>query len=313
MHFKFLIPITLATILAFKGAVQFAPVPQNVSQSIIGENTPAVSNASTISNQTIEETAAPVSSLLDDENSHDIDTVEKDNSDTKKTKKKSKGMNGFIIFCIAFPVSAIEYFFRSLALLIINFIYYLIVWPIKAFFNLCFVKRFFATLATPFIIKEYPPRHESNNGNNSNEKAIVNCSGEEEGTTVKRSQVEQYMFDERKLHEIANSVFSPELQCCAEFIRDDLYAAHPEHLLRLHPCSICLEHFLYEDILLLLPCDHVIHLDCLHDFKRASLTPNSNQVAMVRCPTCQLNLVRLYQYYIDHGLDFKEVKFDNRA
>ncbi|CCH45969.1 putative membrane protein [Wickerhamomyces ciferrii] len=72
MRFKLLIPITLITILAFNSATQAAPVPQNVSESIISEEVPTISNSSTISNRTIEATATFISSLVNDdyESSH---------------------------------------------------------------------------------------------------------------------------------------------------------------------------------------------------------------------------------------------------
>ncbi|CCH45962.1 Zinc finger SWIM domain-containing protein 2 [Wickerhamomyces ciferrii] len=372
MHFKFLIPIALATILAFNGAIQAAPVPQNISESIIDENTPTVSNATTISNQTIEETATPVSSLLDDENSHYMN-AEKDNNETKKKKKKSKGLHvvSIVFISLLCPVVGIwlyigflniskEYSrkryqnflemtkyikrdvkgkgqpwstylrrvifnWKTLGILIIglslaglviliwNIFKYLFIWPIMAIFNFGVVKKFFATLATPFKIDEYPPPHESNNGNNSNETTTAKGSDEVQGNIVKRSQVEQYIFDEGKLFETANSIFSPEFQCCEELTGDALFEKYPDHASKREPCPICLESLHSNDLLLLLPCNHVYHRACLHDFKRSLQTANLNQVIMVRCPTCQLNLVRLYQYYIDHGLDFKEVKFDNRA
>ncbi|CCH45970.1 putative membrane protein [Wickerhamomyces ciferrii] len=190
---------------------------------------------------------------------------------------------------------------------------YLIVWPIKTFLSLRFVILFFKAIVNPFKIKQYPPPYKPNKKRNSNKKTKANGTNEVQGKIVKRSQVDQYIFNQSTLNATANSIFSPEFQYCEELTRDALFEKYPDHAKKRELCSICIENLHSKDLLLLLPCDHVYHRDCLHDFKRTLQTTNSNQVVMVRCPTCQLNLVRLYQYYIDHGLDFKEVKFDNKG
>ncbi|CCH42851.1 E3 ubiquitin-protein ligase [Wickerhamomyces ciferrii] len=363
MHFyKLLIPITFITILAFSGSIQALPVPQDVSESIMAEEVPIVSNSSIIdSNHTIEETTAFNSSALND-----------DEKPKPKEGLQRQDLNLIIIFSSVFgPIiylcfiggtlslyarnqylnffEMIEYIGRDVEkkkqswfwfLVRVLFSWktlgvsiiiaglglgawyggkalwisfkYLINGPIKAFFKLKFVKGFFSIIATPFKNKEYPSLDDESN--NSKEISTGNISNKAQGKIVKRSQVDQYNFNGISLRTSANDIFSPEFQCCTELTGDDLYAACPEHSTNLQSCSICLEQLRPEDILLLLPCNHAHHRDCLYDFKRSTVQEtHPNEVVMFRCPSCQLNLVRLYQYYVDHDLDFKKVKFDNRG
>lgn len=84
-----------------------------------------------------------------------------------------------------------------------------------------------------------------------------------------------------------------------------------------HFCVICLEEYSDNNELVLLPCDHHLHFDCLsqiHDtlVQQMGNSEHSDYRIPLRCPYCQLNLVRYYLLYKENGFDPKNVKFYNK-
>lgn len=81
-------------------------------------------------------------------------------------------------------------------------------------------------------------------------------------------------------------------------------------------CIICLEKFCDEEQLIILPCDHYLHYTCLSSMRETQIRQMRDQLVneaiILRCPLCQLNLVRHYIFYKEKMLDPKKVKFHNK-
>lgn len=78
-------------------------------------------------------------------------------------------------------------------------------------------------------------------------------------------------------------------------------------------CIICLEEYEDNDDLLLFPCGHYFHYDCLVQYNNIKRTINYvDSPRNPRCTLCQLNLIRHYLYYKEHGLNLRNSIFDNK-
>lgn len=78
-----------------------------------------------------------------------------------------------------------------------------------------------------------------------------------------------------------------------------------------HACTICLEEYKDDDEVLVFPCDHFCHYNCM---VRYSKTKNNGNISTSnpRCTLCQLNLLRIFIYYKEYDLDLSVSKFCNK-
>lgn len=86
-------------------------------------------------------------------------------------------------------------------------------------------------------------------------------------------------------------------------------------------CVVCLEEYLDDVNVLLMPCKHYCHYDCMEDMKYVTGRQNRiegtshlqrySNVFNTRCPLCQLNLLRHFLFYKEYGLDPNEIEYLN--
>ncbi|CCH40695.1 RING finger protein [Wickerhamomyces ciferrii] len=131
------------------------------------------------------------------------------------------------------------------------------------------------------------------------------------GRCVKRSELDAYEFDGEVLKLAALSFFIPDENFSKRAFHYDL-TSEDFKLDHQDSCLICLETLRPYDFLIILPCDHIIHFGCLVRSRTTQLENALPEDTMMRCPTCQLNFVRLVQYYKEHRYDPKKVPFFNR-
>lgn len=79
-------------------------------------------------------------------------------------------------------------------------------------------------------------------------------------------------------------------------------------------CLICLDTFEDNDDLLLFPCGHYSHYECLllYSQSQSRETGDNAWKSTMRCLYCQLNLLRFYLFYIENELDPSVTKFFNK-
>lgn len=81
-------------------------------------------------------------------------------------------------------------------------------------------------------------------------------------------------------------------------------------------CVICLDEYDDQDRITILPCGHYFHCQCLIEATKAQSRYNNAGLIFLyplnlRCPLCQLHVLRFYLFYREHKLNPNEVKFAN--
>ncbi|CCH43352.1 hypothetical protein BN7_2900 [Wickerhamomyces ciferrii] len=194
------------------------------------------------------------------------------------------------------------------------------------------MRKVIHTLSIPFKIKDYPDvpiqlvpvedeKFRYSQCLKVDNAAVPSLIIPKGFTLVKRSDTEQnHPFNDADLTEIVQSIFSPEFQCCKRLLLKDLQTLEHVNIDSSDdaPCLICLVTITERVPVLLLPCNHFYHAHCLVEYKR-SFIPTRWSITLgatlkpLKCPVCNLNLVRLLQYCIDKRLDPEKIIFDNKG
>lgn len=97
---------------------------------------------------------------------------------------------------------------------------------------------------------------------------------------------------------------------------------HNSYLSEQTTCSICLEDYNTSSELIVLPCLHYYHFECFlelgthsasygNDIQGTQHVKNQRYGANIKCPQCQLNLLRHYLFYKENGLNPEIVDYFN--
>lgn len=76
-------------------------------------------------------------------------------------------------------------------------------------------------------------------------------------------------------------------------------------------CPICLEVYSNDSNVIVFPCDHYCHVDCLQRYVESSFK-SSEQTASVRCFNCRFHFYTQYAIYKRYNISPKEVSFLNK-
>lgn len=152
---------------------------------------------------------------------------------------------------------------------------------------------------------------------NSNEKKIARNikKSKKSYSRVTRTDIDNYIPKFYKESYESQIFTMPADDFCQRVNFAKLKESH-NHIFDGDFCVICLEVFESDDELIILPCDHYLHYDCLFTMRQSQIRQMRNNMMdepiRMRCPLCQLNLVRHYIFYKENMLDPKTIKFYNK-